>query len=262
MMRNDFTIDEIISSLKHSSLPTILVEGKDDMFIYRWIEDVLGNRKINFQNCGGRNTLLKIFERKNEFPNLKVLFIADKDLWIFTGIPPEYNSEQLFTTYGYSIENDIYINGKNLLKSFLSINEQKSSEIILQNLIEWYAFEIQMYLEGKKTELNFDTVSLLNTKKFDQERNEFTDEFLIECRFFKPTESILNNIITNYETHLRGKFIIDVFLKTFTNRKDKLDTRYSRKEILDICFRCALSIENSLINNMIRDIQNKIVKNP
>jgi hypothetical protein len=104
------TIDDIVATLKRSSLPTVLVEGKEDIIIYRQIEQLFGATKINFLPCGGRNTLLKIFERRNEFSNIKTFFIADKDMWVFETPPIEYH-EVLFTT-GYCLENDLYIDGK------------------------------------------------------------------------------------------------------------------------------------------------------
>ncbi len=38
-MEIHLTEEEIVQLLKRSALTTILVEGKDDMTIYRWIEE-------------------------------------------------------------------------------------------------------------------------------------------------------------------------------------------------------------------------------
>ena len=60
-MKIHLTEDEIVELLKRSSLTSVIVEGKDDMTIYRWIEEKIGISKANFLPCGGRNTLLKVF---------------------------------------------------------------------------------------------------------------------------------------------------------------------------------------------------------
>ncbi len=36
------TADELVATLIHTTLPTILVEGKYDMTIYRWLENHIG----------------------------------------------------------------------------------------------------------------------------------------------------------------------------------------------------------------------------
>ena len=85
------TVDEIIATLQRTSLTTVLVEGTDDVMIYRWIEDEIGITKANFMPCGGRRNLIEIFERRSEYPNVKVIYVADKDSYIYTSTPEEYN---------------------------------------------------------------------------------------------------------------------------------------------------------------------------
>ena len=41
MPRLNPTVDELVSILRRSRLPTIVVEGKEDMQIFRWMEDLL-----------------------------------------------------------------------------------------------------------------------------------------------------------------------------------------------------------------------------
>jgi hypothetical protein len=69
MARVTISIDELVATLKRSNLPTILVEGDDDVMVYRQFEKQFGARKVSILPCGGRNTLLKVFERKHEFPS-------------------------------------------------------------------------------------------------------------------------------------------------------------------------------------------------
>lgn len=50
-------IDIVIAELQNSTLPTVFVEGKDDMLIYRKFEQLLGTKKVSFYACGGRTRL-------------------------------------------------------------------------------------------------------------------------------------------------------------------------------------------------------------
>jgi len=101
------TEEELVSTLKHTRIPTILVEGKDDVKIYRWLENDINESYLSHVDilpCGCRNTLMKLYALRLSFSNL--VFIADKDQYVYGTIPPEY-SDIVFTT-GYSIENDLY----------------------------------------------------------------------------------------------------------------------------------------------------------
>jgi Protein of unknown function (DUF4435) len=100
------TVNEIVNSLKRSFIPTILIEGNDDVFIYRWLKSNLATTLVSLQPCGGRNNLFKIYDRRHEFFDVNVVFIADKDSYRFTQIPSD-RSDIIFTS-GYCIENDIY----------------------------------------------------------------------------------------------------------------------------------------------------------
>ncbi|MCX8481078.1 MAG: hypothetical protein ORN58_04080, partial [Sediminibacterium sp.] len=94
------TEDELIAYLKNSDLNTIIVEGKDDATVYRWLEDEIGDFNINIMPCQGRETLFKVFDRKSEINNIQIAFIADKDKYVYTGIPKKYND--IIWTNGYS----------------------------------------------------------------------------------------------------------------------------------------------------------------
>ena len=86
---NPTTVDELVATLQRSQLPTVIVEGKDDMHIYRWIEERVGARKVDVHSAGDRNKLLAVYQRRNEYAHLPVAFVADRDMWLFSGIPPE-----------------------------------------------------------------------------------------------------------------------------------------------------------------------------
>ena len=60
--------NEIVSYLKKTSLPTILVEGRDELSVYtRYLESKIDIEDVDVLPCQGRITLLNIFDRREEF---------------------------------------------------------------------------------------------------------------------------------------------------------------------------------------------------
>ena len=242
-MNTTFTVDEIVATLKRSSLPTILVEGKDDMIVYRQMERFFGTTKVNFMPCGGRGTLLKVFERRGEFSNIITFFIADKDMWVFETTPIEYN-EVLFTT-GYSLENDLYMDGKYLLDGLLDTNELVTKSDILKNIVEWYAFETEAYFNGNAPE--FAKISFLNENIMAKNSAKFTTDFLKKCNFKKPNERLYHDILENYDIKLRGKFIFQIYIKIFLhfrkiNNNDAIV--FSDTQLYELCYREGVKTSN------------------
>ena len=43
MCQRHLTVDELVSTLRRSKLPTVVVEGRDDIQIFRWMEDLLSD---------------------------------------------------------------------------------------------------------------------------------------------------------------------------------------------------------------------------
>lgn len=67
------TENEIIASLRHSTIDCLLVEGADDMSVFRLLEESV---QISVFSCGGRSTLLKVFERRDEIGNVRCAFFC------------------------------------------------------------------------------------------------------------------------------------------------------------------------------------------
>ena len=146
----NLTVDEIVAYLSRSQLPTVVVEGKDDMRIYGWAEARVGNTKAYVLATGGRNTLLAVYQRRNEFANLPVAFVADRDLWLFSEIPADYHD--VIWTQGYSIENDLYTGAE--LEDLLDAHEVDEHQQVLYAIIEWFAFEVEEFLAGRVAEVD------------------------------------------------------------------------------------------------------------
>jgi hypothetical protein len=143
------TEKEIIDYLGKTSLPTLLVEGKDDAVIYRWLEDQLGLFAGSILFCSGRDALISIFRKRNAFSHGKVAWLADLDMWRYSAPPPDL-SGIIFTT-GYSIENDLYAGSD--IETLLEAAERSRHSQLLSVLCRWFAFEILEFQAGRPAEV-------------------------------------------------------------------------------------------------------------
>lgn len=236
MRQNPLTSEILIDTLKRSSLPTILVEGKDDFIIYRKFQEKIGVRYVSFLRCGGRNTLLKIFDRKDELDNKKIMFVADKDLWVFSSVPEMYN-EILFTK-GYSIENDLYEDGQSLIQKLFNTKEEERFKLIIKEIIYWFAYEVNKIKSNQGYDAYFSEVTILSTKTFDRLLNKFTDNFIKNRGVENNQNETVKEIKDNFILKLRGKFIFQVLELIFQERKIKEDksVSYTKNQLFDLCF--------------------------
>lgn len=221
----DVTVDEIVAALVRSELPTIVVEGKDDMSIYRWIENRIGYSGYVLP-CGGREQLLEVFERKSEYSHLHTAFLADKDMWLFTAVPEEYGD--VIWTEGYSIENDLYA-GSNL-DTLLEPDEAVDFTLVMECIIQWFAFEVEQYRSGNPAE----------TKKHPNEivplgEHAISQRFVISRGFVSPSAETLAEIRENPKMKIRGKVLLDLLTRylSASNRAIK----HSTKALYEIAFK-------------------------
>ena len=203
--------------LHNSQLPTVIVEGKDDHQIYQWVERCDGIQKANVLSVGGRETLLAVYKRRNEFAHLPVAFVADKDLWLFSGIPPDYSD--VIWTQGYSIENDLYADAN--LENLLNANEVDEHRQVLEAIIEWFAFEVEEHLGGRdaQVDVHCNRVVPLGETEIDQ-------EFRTHRGFRPPDQEFHQQIKDDYQLQLRGKTLFQVLVRflSASNRQPKHST--------------------------------------
>jgi len=143
------TVDELFATLKNSSMPTVIVEGRDDIVFYRKVEDELSDLGIDILSAGNKDKVLELREKiLSENLSIPIAFIVDKDLWVNYGVPTEYQ-DSLITTNGYSIENDLFLDGDLLL--LLDSDELLDFKDDLDVFIKWYALAINRHVNDKKT---------------------------------------------------------------------------------------------------------------
>ena len=224
MKSKDLTVDEIVAALRHSSIPSIVVEGSDDVMIYRWIlrdADISDERLFP---CTGRNNLLKVFSRRNEFPSTPTLFIADKDVYVYNGIPTEYSD--VFFTWGYSIENDLYY-GRSI-DQLLTKEENKSYEKAIKNFIRYYGCQFEKLKENRHYNFRLSPFVIL-----DSNYELVTDK--VENNFSEPTQETCNYLLDNYDLVVRGHSVFQL-LQLFLSKSGR-DVTHSTHSLYELCYR-------------------------
>jgi len=240
-------VEEIISLLKRSSLPTVLVEGDDEITIFRWIEEQVGTFNANILPCGGRTNLFKIFDRRNEFPSAKIIFLADKDMWLFTTIPKKYST--LIWTEGYSIENDLFIDSESYLLRLLESDERKSYRKIISLISIWFAFEIQLYRNSGCCSIDHNINEIVDTKQM-----LLNTDFLTKREFSDPSGETVNEVNREYQLKIRGKLIFQI-MKYLLNAKDR-KSKYSHDNIFEMCLK--INPNHSHLNNIVQSIKTSL----
>ena len=202
--RSVLSPDELIATIKNSRLPTVIVEGDDDIIVFRRLEEVLLEFGVSVIQAGGRSCLLKIFDRLNEIPHRKMIaFIADRDTWVFSGMPAEYNSSQITFTEGYSIENDIYRDYS--WRNMLFGAERGNYEQDLNAFLYWYALAISRKLRGVDVDLSIFPKLIIDDYA---EEKIYT---ILEPGEIYP-EALFDQISLEYDKYTRGHSLVNIWL--------------------------------------------------
>ena len=225
-MSLELSVDEIVETLKRSSLTTVLVEGKDDVLIFRWLEDEIGIVNANFFPCGGRDKLMQVFERRDEFPDLSTVFVADKDAFVYVNPPDEYSD--IIWTNGYSIENDLYYGRR--IEDLMSNNEKVVFLKSLNSFIEYYAFEVEKCINAEEYNLRNHPQQIIC-----EIQHEVKQEFLDEINFKKAELGIENRIKENYDVLIRGKSLFALLTRILS--KSTRAVKHSKLSLLEHCYR-------------------------
>ncbi len=215
--------NEMVSHLKRTLLPTILVEGNDELSIYnRYLQDKINIEDINILTCDGRAKLLNVFKRRTEFKNTKVVFVADQDMWFFTGIPEEYDNKVVFTD-GYSLENDLYI--ESFFNRLLDANEARDFDHLIKELSVWFAFEVNRYKESDQAWCDVH-INQVCPEIF------LSDSFKKSINFVEPHAYSVESVCSEYTRALRGKNLFQALLR-FLSHKNR-ESKYSRANLIEM----------------------------
>lgn len=237
---------ELIATLERSSLATILVEGVDDMRRYRWIEDAIPG-DVNVLQAGGRESLLAVYAQRNRF-HIPIAFVADKDLWLFSGVPSDYQGV-VFTT-GFSIENDIL--DSDIVMKLFSPKERSILSKLEDELSQWYAYEISLYLKKKEYKLDYHIRRLINelTLRFDSAS-------ILPREFVNPPFTLKKSIREEFARKYRGKNLLELYEFVFQRRNRMEDgVRHSREALIEMSAKCgSCEVIDNLILNIRRALE-------
>lgn len=225
-MGTTMTTDEIIGTIKHSNDLIILVEGIDDIRIYRWLLESIGKGDC-LLSTSGSNTLKAVFRRKNEFEDKKVIFITDKDVLVYSdSISSEYNG--IVFTKGYSIENDLY-QGKKLYDDFFDKKDRELFDKALDSFLLYYARELDNLKEGKDYNFREKPEKILEKNDFKLKKNLYPNPPT-------PTEGSLTQLKEKYDLLVRGHSLFKLIAMVL--HRKKRESKYKEDNIYEICYKC------------------------
>ncbi len=248
MPNKQATVNELVSTLRRSKLPTVVVEGRDDMQIFRWMEELLEVDKIDILGVGGRLNLFAVYDRKSEFAHLPVAFVADQDKELFTQLPVGY--DEIIWTQGYSIENDLYAGADPNLENLMDPQEASEHRQLLDIIVDWFAFEVEEFLAGR-------------TPEFNHHCNEVVPQYQIEIdagfrqrRGFRPPNSELKQQIRNaYQFQVRGKLLFQMLVRFLS--KSNRRVKHSIRGLYEIAFK--MTPFHPLMDRIMQEIEQRIV---
>ena len=242
------TANEWVAALNHMKDPIVIVEGKDDVRICGWAKGCVNNRRLDIQPAGGRKTLLAVYERRNEYPpDLPVAFVADRDLWLFSGIPPGY--PDIIWTEGYSIENDLYAGAD--LENLLNADEVDEHQQVLDAIIEWFAFEVEEHLADRSAQVDKHCNEIVPLGQ-----NEMDQGFRNSRGFRPPDEDLHQQIKEEYQLQLRGKSLFEILIR-FLNAPGR-GTQYNILTLYENAFK--LTPSHELMDRLIGEIERAIAE--
>jgi hypothetical protein len=204
----------------------------NDAQIYRWLESKVKKAvpRADVLPCGGRISLLDIYQRRSEFARSKAAFLADTDMWLFTAIPVEF-SEVIWTS-GYSIENDVYA-GANI-ELLLDASEAAAHERLLISVVRWFAFEVEEFRAGRDAMVDVHVREVVDTGTFDLDAG-----FCCRRRFCPPTAETIAEVEMDYKLRLRGKNLFQAILY-FLNAPRRA-SKHSGKSVIEVCLKMTLA---------------------
>lgn len=235
------TDDELISTINHSTEPYIIIEGPDDVMIYRWILEDIGLTAY-LEPRNGCDGVKKMYNRRSEIKNSKIIYICDKDSYVYTGvIPPQY-SGILFTT-GYSIENDLY-QGCKLEKQLFEKKDRELFDKALNSFLKYYACELEKFLKGQEVNFQKKPEAIINYL-------DYSLQVSLLKNYTEPSEKTIIYLKSNYDLLLRGHSLFKLVGMILRRRDRKI--QYSEDALYEICYKLCKS-------QCIESLQNKIKK--
>ncbi|MCZ4260138.1 DUF4435 domain-containing protein [Limimaricola sp. G21655-S1] len=217
------TVNETFELIKRSSLPTVLVEGNDDIIFYRRVEEELSHLQVDILPAGNKDAVIELMEKLDELTTAPPLvYVVDKDLWVHG--TPEWVArwDRLITTNGYSVENDLFRDGD--LVSLLTKDELEAFTADVEIFVRWYALAVHRILSGKVSAFRTHPGKVLDNKDFYEEETSLNEGE-------EYPEELRKAIMTEYDLSLRGKSLLSLLHRQLS--KDGRRIKYSTKQLIE-----------------------------
>lgn len=204
------TVDELYELIKRSNLPTVLVEGKNDIIYYREIEDTLRDLGIDMLPAGNKDAVIRLRNKiKDNKIQIPIAYVVDNDLWVHDLGFSDSDHSDLITTEGYSIENDLIRDGE--IMKLMNASEMGKFSAELERFCHWYALAIQRHLNGE--------INCFRThpgKVLDDPDHYKRNTSLKEGE--KYPDEFYNNIVKNFDRLLRGKSLFGMIHRQLSRK--------------------------------------------
>ncbi len=211
---SDITVPELVEILRNSNLPNIIVEGQDDVIIYRTFVEDYFTEYIEVHQTGGREKLLHLYEalsdaeKQGDFRHRPVVFIADRDMWLFRGIPFRY--KDIIWTDGYSIENDLYSSAK--LGQYVQDPDYGD---VLTEISTWFAWKVEEYLKNNPPSKIFSSIrDEIPAHEIDLHCDRIipqgSTKLAPNLKRLSPSHKMSKKVRSNYHAQLRGKLLFSL----------------------------------------------------
>ncbi len=269
--KRSMAVDELVGIIRHSRTPTLVVEGRDDAFIYRSVVDSMADNGVNILVAGGRLNLLAIYEKLREFVDVPVAFAADREMWVFADAPADENMWEfpevpeeyadLVLSHGYSVENDLWAGNEEYFYRrrprpdwlgppyWLESDDYERYRRMIDSLIRWFAFEVEEFLAGRPVRM----VSLREIIAPDTV--DLEPEFLERRRFRQPNPELIQVIRDDYSLKLPGRLLFSVLIRCLNDRR--WGPRYNHLHLYDFLLGWRYGRRNPLMRRLREEIEQK-----
>lgn len=223
-----FPVRVIISTIQNSkSGKYVVVEGVDDIVVYRNLITLYKAKGIKVLAAGGRTKVLEVFDELKGTPHLdKAIFIVDQDSWIFSGIPTEYQHERIICTSGYSIENDVYLD-KQIEIIMQATGVYSSFQTDLHIYLNWFSLAITRFCTNGN-----DNSEMLNLhpEAFFKCSNTTQKYCTLNSGEVFPQQTY-NDLLINYGLKFRGKCLLPLAIRALGKRPHQ--PKYNSNTIME-----------------------------
>lgn len=232
--------DELIAAINRSSEPYIIIEGTDDVMIYRWILDDIGYTSY-LEPRNGCNCVKRLYDRRSEIKNTNVIFICDKDTIVYTGVIPKGYEDIIYTT-GYSIENDLY-QGRTIEKQLFENKDSELFEKALNSFLRYYACELEKFRRGEVFSFQEKPEAIIDHTDYSLRLTSLTD-------FKEPSSTTISYLKSDYDVLIRGHSLFKL-VGMILHRKNR-DPKYPEKALYEMCYKFCKSHSIILLQDKIK----------